>query len=84
MMQRPFLVHTEVFAPDGSKVYVSNESTTTLDVFGSATLHLEPAARPGAPLASGTQLPSDADKNMLAKADSRIDSLAREIEAPRP
>jgi ABC-type transporter Mla subunit MlaD len=50
-----------------------------LDVFGSATLHLEPAARPGAPLASGTQLPSDADKNMLAKADSRIDSLAREV-----
>ena len=50
-----------------------------LDVFGSATLHLEPAARPGAPLASGSQLPSDADKNMLAKADSRIDSLAREV-----
>ena len=50
-----------------------------LDVFGSATLHLEPGARPGPPLASGSQLPSDADKNMLAKADSRIDSLARQV-----
>ena len=50
-----------------------------LDVFGSATLHLEPAAHPGAPLASGTQLPSDADTPMLAKADSRIDSLARQV-----
>lgn len=50
-----------------------------LDVFGSATLHLEPAVRPGPPLASGSQLPSDADKNMLAKADSRIDSLARQV-----
>lgn len=50
-----------------------------LDVFGSATLHLEPAARPGAPLASGSQLPSDADTPMLAKADSRIDSLARQV-----
>jgi len=50
-----------------------------LDVFGSATLHLEPAAKPGAPLASGTQLPSDADTPMLAKADSRIDSLARQV-----
>ncbi|CAN5438239.1 hypothetical protein BH09GEM1_BH09GEM1_07000 [soil metagenome] len=50
-----------------------------LDVFGSATLHLEPAARPGAPLKSGTQLPSDSDTPMLAKADSRIDSLARQV-----
>ena len=50
-----------------------------LDVFGSATLHLEPAAKPGAPLKSGTQLPSDADTPMLAKADSRIDSLARQV-----
>ena len=50
-----------------------------LDVFGSATLHLEPATRPGPPLVSGATLPSDADKNMLAKADSRIDSLAREV-----
>ena len=41
-----------------------------LDVFGSATLHLEPSARPGAPLVSGSQLPSDADTPMLAKADS--------------
>ena len=50
-----------------------------LDVFGSATLHLEPAIHPGAPLVSGTQLPSDADTPMLAKADSRIDSLARQV-----
>ena len=50
-----------------------------LDVFGSATLHLEPAAKPGAPLKSGTQLPSDADTPMLAKADSRIDSLAQQV-----
>ncbi len=50
-----------------------------LDVFGSATLHLEPAARPGAPLQSGTLLPSDSDTPMLAKADSRIDSLARQV-----
>src|SRR3954467_5339107 len=50
-----------------------------LDVFGSSTLHLDPAARPGAPLESGSQLPSDEDKNMLAKADSRIDSLARQV-----
>lgn len=50
-----------------------------LDVFGSATLHLEPAAHPGAPLASGTQLPSDSDTPMLAKADSRIDALARQV-----
>lgn len=50
-----------------------------LDVFGSATLHLEPASRPGAPLKSGTQLPSDSDTPMLAKADSRIDSLARQV-----
>ena len=50
-----------------------------LDVFGGATLTLEPSPTPGAPLGPGSFLPSSSETAMLAKTDVRIDSLTQQV-----
>ena len=50
-----------------------------LDVFGSATIHLVPPAVPGAPLAPGSTVPSDADPTLIARTDARLDSLSKQV-----
>ena len=50
-----------------------------LDVFGGATLTLEPSPTPGAPLNPGSFLPASSETAMLKKTDVRIDSLTQQV-----